>query len=54
MTMLTQLPFYREKFFQQFNFFMLKFIVSKVYIARCVEYLDYLRQNKVPNLSRPV
>ena len=49
MTMLTQLPFHKDKEFQQSNFFMLMFIVSIVYIAGCVEYLDYQR----PNLSRP-
>ena len=30
---------------------MLMFIVSIVYIAGCVECLDYQRQSKVPNLS---
>ena len=54
LTMLTQLPFHKDKDFQQLNFFMLMFIVSIVYIAGCVEYLDYQRQSKVPKLSRPV
>ena len=52
--MLTQMPFHKDKYFQQLNFFMLMFIVSIVYIAGCVEYHDYQRQSKVPNLSRPV
>ena len=51
--MLTQLRFHKDKDFQQLNFFMLMFIVSIVYIAGCVEYHDYQRQSKVPNLSRP-
>ena len=52
--MLTQLPFHKDKDFKQLNFFMLTFIVSIVYIAGCVEYLDYQRQSKVPTLSHPV
>ena len=52
--MLTQMPFHKDKYFQQLNFFMLMFIVSIVYIAGCVEYHDYQAQSKVPNLSRPV
>ena len=52
--MLTQLPFHKDKNFHQFNFFMLIFIVSIVYVAGCVEYLDYKRQSMVPNLSHPV
>ena len=54
LTMLTQLPFHKDKDFQQLKFFMLMFIVSIVYVAGCVEYLDYQRQSKVPNLSIPV
>ena len=51
--MLTQLPFHKDKDFQQLNFFMQMLIVSIVYIAGCVEYLDYQRQSKVPNISHP-
>ena len=36
MTMLTKLPFHKDKDFQQLNFFMLMFIVSIV-IAGSVE-----------------
>ena len=54
LTMLTQLPFHKDKDFQQLNFFMLMFIAPIVYIAGCEEYLDYKRQSKVPNLSHPV
>ena len=54
MTMLTQLPFHKDKDFQQLNFFMQMLIVSIVYIAGSVEYLDYQRQSKVPNISCPV
>ena len=56
LTMLTQLPFHKDKDFQQLNFFMLMFIVPIVHvnIAGCLEYLDYQRQSKVPNPSRPV
>ena len=54
MTMLTKLPFHKDKDFQQLNFFKQMFIVSIVYIAVCVEYLDYQSQSKVSNLSHPV
>ena len=40
MTMLTQLPFHKDKNFQQLNFFVQMLIVSIVYIAECVECLD--------------
>ena len=56
--MLTQLPFHKDKDFQQLNFFMLMFmlmfIVSIVYIAGCVEYLDYQRQSEVSSVIRTV
>ena len=54
LTIFTQLPFHKDKDFQQLNFFMQMLIASIVYIAGCVEYLDYQRQSKVPNLSHPV
>ena len=54
LALFTQLPFHKDKDFQQLNFFMQMLIASKVYIAGCVEYLDYQRQSKVPNLSHPV
>ena len=54
MTMLTKLPFHKDKEFQQLNFFKQMLIVSIVYIAGCVEYLEYQRQNKVSTLSHPV
>ena len=40
LTMLTQLPFHKDKDFQHLNFFMQMFIVSIVYIVGYVEYLD--------------
>ena len=54
MTMLTQLPFHKDKDFQQLNFFKQMLIVSLVNIAGCVEYLEYQRQSKVSILSHPV
>ena len=54
MLTVTQLPFHKDKGFQQLNFFMQMLIVSIVYIAGCAEYLDYQRQSKVPNLGHPV
>ena len=54
LTMFTQLSFHKDEDFQQLNFFMQMLIASIVYIAGCVEYLDYQRQSKVPNLSHPV
>ena len=50
MTMLTKLPFHKDKDFQQLNFFK----QTIVYIAGCVEYLEYQRQSEVSNLSYPV
>ena len=40
LTMLIHLPFHKDKDFKQLNFLMQILIVSKVYIAGCVEYLD--------------
>ena len=49
--MLTQLPIHKDKDFQLLNFFMQMLIVSIVYIAGCVEYLNYKWKSKVINLS---
>ena len=46
--MLIQLPFHKDKDFKQLHFFIQMFIVSKVYIAGWVEYLDYQSQSEVP------
>ena len=54
LTMLTQLPFHKGEDFQQLNFFKQMLIVSKVYIAGCVEYLYSQRQSKLPYLSHSV
>ena len=54
LTMLIQLPFHKDKDFKQLHFFIQMLIVSKVYIAGRVEYLDYQSQSKVSYLSSPV